>query len=61
MGAGSVVIDAVETLDAEMGVLPLTGQLRFVADDDVVLHRLGDSVDFELERRVLHGPHETQT
>ena len=61
VGAGAVDVGAVGALDAKADVFPLTGQLGLVSDDDVVLHRLRNAVDFEFEGRVLDGANEAQT
>ena len=61
VGTGSVRIDRSGPFDEDAHVLPLAVELRFVADDDVVVHGLGDFVDGELDARILHGPHEART
>ena len=61
VGTWSVRIDGSGPFDEDAHVLPLAVELRFVADDDVVVHGLGDSVDGELDARILHGPHEART
>lgn len=45
--------------DSHQHFLPLLWQLRFISDDNVILHRVGDVVDAELKIGTFRNVHKT--
>ena len=60
VGARAVGIDVVGPLQDDPNVLPLAGQLRLVADDQIILHRLADGIQSELNGRVFDSADEAR-